>query len=106
MGIQLKVCSIIMGALLLGACAQFATPVAVLPQKPEHEGIEPTLVGVACTHQVLWLISFGDSHVREAKKNGGISEIATVEVVDKVFLANSFPFNIYRRQCTEVSGYS
>lgn len=89
----------------LVGCAEFATPVTVLAPKPEHDGIEPTEVGVACAHKVLWVFSFGDSHIAKAKKNGGVVDIATVEVLEKVFLVNAFPFNFYRRQCTEVTGY-
>ncbi len=101
-----KIACIFLAAFFLAGCADFATPVTVFPPKPEHEGIEPTRIGVACAHNIFWVISFGDSHIREAKKMGGIKHVATVEVIRKSFLADAFPFNIYQKQCTEVSGYA
>ena len=90
----------------LVGCADFATPVTVLPPKPEHQGTEPNRIGVACAHKIFWVISFGDSRFREAKKNGGVKDVATVEVLEKFFPTRYFPFNVYQRQCTEVAGYS
>ncbi len=92
--------------LLVTGCAQNVTPVAVLVPKPEHEGTEPTHVGIACTHKFLWVFSFGDSHISKAREQGSVAHIATVEVTRKVIIANAFPFNLYQRQCTEVAGYS
>lgn len=101
-----RVVFLVMLTSFISGCADFATPVAVLAPKPEHEGKEPTQIGVACAHKIFWVISFGDSHIREAKKKGGVVDIATVEVVNKVFLVDSFPLNFYKRQCTEVAGFS
>ena len=100
--------AVAMGAAIsfLAGCADFATPVTVPAPKPEHEGIEPSQIGVACAYEILWVFSYGDSHIVKAKKNGGIVDIATVEILEKVFLVNAFPFNFYRRQCTEVRAYS
>lgn len=91
--------------LLIAGCADFAVPVAVLPPNPERGGAEPTQFGMACAEKFFWVFSFGDSHLALAKENGGISEIATVEVVRKAFPVNAFPFNVYQRLCTEVVGY-
>ncbi|MEM7044901.1 MAG: TRL domain-containing protein [Pseudomonadota bacterium] len=88
--------------LLLAGCGKAVTPVAVLPPKPEHQGLEPTNVGIACAHKVL-LIPFGDSHIREAKREGGIKDIATVEVFNNSF--GLLGLELYTRQCTEVSGF-
>ena len=93
------------GFLFLAGCAQVATPVSVHTPKPEHEGKEPTQIGIACAHKILWVFSFGDSHIRTAKKNGKVRDIATVETLEKNLLVNAFPFNFYQRRCTEVSGY-
>lgn len=90
---------------LVVGCAEFATPIAVVAPKPEHDGIEPPNVGVACAQRLFWVFSSGDSHIAKAKKSGGIVDIATVEVTRKVFLIDTFPFNFYKRQCTEVRGY-
>ena len=103
---RLRVFSIVVWAALISGCADFATPVAVITPKPEYQGKEPTHVGVACAHKILWVLSFGDSHIREAKRQGGVVHVATVEVIRKVFLVDSFPLNFYKRQCTEVSGFS
>jgi|GEM_PF-5709896 len=92
--------------MLFAGCAEYATPVAVLAPKPEHEGTEPPQVGVACTVNVLWVFAYGDSHISKAKANGSISDIATVEITREVIFADFFPLNLYRRQCTEVAGYS
>lgn len=102
----LKIGSLATGVLLVASCADFATPVAVLAPKPEHEGREPTHVGVACAHKILWVFSFGDSHISEAKRRGNVVDVATVEIIRKVLLVDSFPLNFYKRQCTEVAGYS
>lgn len=91
--------------LLFAGCADFAVPVVVMPPNPEREGTEPTHFGKACAEKYFWVFSFGDSHLALAKANGGISEIATVETVRKAFPVNAFPFNVYQRLCTEVSGY-
>ena len=87
--------------LLFASCAGFTTPVAVLPKMPEHADLEPTNVGFACGYRILWVLKIGDSHVREAKKNGGISDIATVEVKHTIY-----PLGLVQKQCVEVSGYS
>lgn len=101
-----RIASLVVGSIFFVGCAELATPVAVLAPKPEHEGKEPTHIGVACAYKILWVFSFGDSHVREAKRQGGVDDIATVEIVRKVFIADYFPLNLYRSQCTEVSGFS
>lgn len=101
-----RIVSLTAAMLLLAGCADFATPVAVLPPKPEHAGKEPTHTGIACAHKIFWVFSFGDSHFREAKRQGGVVDVATVETISKVLLVDTFPLNFYKRQCTEVSGYS
>lgn len=100
----IRVSLLVMSGLLLASCGQFITPVAVLPPSPEYAGLEPTDVGVACAHRVLYVFSFGDSYIRKAKKLGNIKDIATVEVYENSFRLLGFTF--YERQCTEVSGYS
>ncbi|MGI9504976.1 MAG: TRL domain-containing protein [Geminicoccaceae bacterium] len=101
-----KIAGMLFAALFLASCADFAIPVTVLPPKPEHEGSEPTNFGVACAHRIFWVVSFGDSRIREAKKNGGVKDVATVEVLQKSLPTRTFPLNFYQRQCTEVAGYS
>lgn len=95
-----------LGCLSFAGCSGFTTPVAVLPPSPANAGKDPTHVGVACAHKLLWVFNFGDSHIRTAKKNGSVGEIATVEYVQRTIIVDSFPLNFYKRQCTEVSGYS
>lgn len=87
-------------------CSGLAKPVAVLQPSPANLGKEPTQIGIACAYKILWVFSFGDAHIRTAKEKGRISEIATVETVDKILLVDAFPFNFYKRYCTEVSGFS
>lgn len=102
---RFKTCSLAVGISLLAGCADFATPVTVLAPKPEHEGTEPPLVGVACAYKILWVFSFGDSRIGKAKTEGGVADVATVEVIYKTLLVDTFPLNFYKRQCTEVAGY-
>ncbi|MEM8948944.1 MAG: TRL domain-containing protein [Pseudomonadota bacterium] len=103
---SIKIVAPTLFALLLTACASFVTPVAVLAPQPEHKGAEPDKIGVACAKTILWVFSYGDSHISKAKEMGGITDIATVEVMYKVLLADFFPLDFYRKQCTEVAGYS
>lgn len=106
MSLVMRVGLLVLGCLSLLGCGGFATPAIVLHPSPANAGKEPTQVGIACAHKVLWVFTFGDSHIRTAKKNGGVKEIATVEYIRRTLIVDSFPFNFYKRQCTEVSGYS
>lgn len=101
-----KIACMLLAISCLAGCADVATPVAVLPPRAEHQGLEPADVGVACAYKILWVFSYGDSHIREAKKIGGIKHVATVEVLRKSLIADLFPLNFYQQQCTEVSGYA
>jgi hypothetical protein len=71
-------------------------PVAVL----EAESDEPVKTGEACSIGVLGLWATGDSSVKAAKRNGGITRIATVEEKFKqVFLGARSEY------CTVVTGW-
>ena len=81
---------------LISGCADFATPVAVVTPKLEYQGKEPTHIGVACAYKIPLVMSSGDSHIREAKGEGGVVHVATVEVIKKVVLVDSFPLNFFQ----------
>lgn len=54
--------------------------------------------GVACATSVLGWVAWGDASVEAAKKNGGITEVASVDVKVKSILG------VHATYCTEVRG--
>ncbi len=57
-----------------------------------------TKTGQACTNSVLGLVASGDASIEQAKKNGNITEVSTVN-------ASSFSLLFfYNKYCTIVTG--
>ena len=57
-----------------------------------------TKTGEACTNAVLGLVASGDASIEQAKKNGNITEVSTVN-------ASSFSLLfVYNKYCTIVTG--
>lgn len=54
--------------------------------------------GQACIKNILGVVSTGDSSIKAAAKNGGIKEVATVDVKVKTILG------LYGESCTIVTG--
>jgi hypothetical protein len=57
--------------------------------------------GQACGYNVLWLFSWGDVRITTAMKNGGITEISSVDSKSFQLLPILYGFGRY---CTVVSG--
>ncbi len=80
---------------LLSLCFVFSscsTPIAATSNKVGD------LEGKACSRNILFLIPLGlDSSIYTAAKNGGISEISTVD-------QTSFISGLYNQSCTIVHG--
>ena len=77
--------------------ANTTAPVAALPA----ENTSATLkTGQACATSYLGLWASGDTSIEAAKRNGGITELATVEERFKHIL-----FGIKADYCTVVTGY-
>jgi hypothetical protein len=60
-------------------------------------GVNSTKMGEACQKTIIGLISTGDSSIEKAKKNGGITKVASVDVEKSGFL-------VYGKSCTIVRG--
>jgi hypothetical protein len=60
---------------------------------------ESKLRGEACSHSVLYLVSWGDSSIETAKKNGKITKIASTEFENLGIFAV-----LYHGSCTIVTG--
>ena len=89
--------------LLLTSCAH-VTPQGGLVYHDLKYGVDATAStaaskkGEACLNSVLGLVASGDASIEEAKKNGNITEVATVN-------AHSFSvLFIYNKYCTIVTG--
>ena len=57
--------------------------------------------GQACAYNVLWLFAWGDVRIATAMKNGGITEISSVDSKSFQLLPILYGFGRY---CTVVSG--
>ena len=60
--------------------------------------VEVTKRGEACSTNILGIYASGDASIEAAKKNGGITRVATVDT--KIFAVRPF----YGKVCTIVSG--
>lgn len=58
-----------------------------------------TTSGKACSHSALYLVAWGDSSFETAKKNAGITKIATAEYEQMGILGF-----VYHRFCTVITG--
>ncbi len=93
---------------LAAMAASCAYPVGVLytgtttPDKTDRVTVRasraPTRTGEACASGVLGLVAWGDASVATAKKNGGLSEVYTVDSKLKTIIG------IYTQGCTIVTG--
>lgn len=89
-------------ALLLGACATPATHAGTAlfaqTQQPVMATNAPgTKVGRACATNILGLLIQGDMSIEAAKKNGKITQVATVDTDIKSYA-------VYAEVCTVVTG--
>ncbi|MBR4356103.1 MAG: TRL-like family protein [Elusimicrobiaceae bacterium] len=90
------------GTVLLGACATPATHVGTAlfaqTQQPVMATNAPgTKVGRACAKNILGLLIQGDMSIEAAKKNGRITQVATVDTDIKSYA-------VYAEVCTVVTG--
>ena len=77
--------------------ANTTAPVAALPAKKDGATLK---TGQACATSYLGLWASGDTSIEAAKKNGGITEVATVEERFKHIL-----LGVKADYCTVVTGY-
>ena len=97
-----KVMLLAAGTFLLGACATPATEagVALFAQTTQPlmvTGNTGTRVGRACATNVFGLIVQGDMSVEAAKKNGRITQVASIDKEIKGYA-------VYAEVCTVVTG--
>lgn len=95
--------SVLALSFLLVGCANVAPQGGMLFHDIKY-GIDATSVdeapkrGEACQSSVLFLVGSGDASVEAAKRNAGISKVATVD-------ASSFSvLGFYNKYCTIVTG--
>ncbi|UOG29343.1 adhesin Lsa14 [Leptospira noguchii] len=69
---------------------------------PLGDNTEKTSIGKACSKNILWLVSFGDSSIEAAKADGKITKIASIEYEQLGVLSGI----IYHKFCTVVTGSS
>ena len=90
------------GALMLGACVTPTTHVGTAwftdVQQPTLVTNAPgTKTGRACATNILGIVSKGDMSIEAAKKNGNITQVATVDTDVKSWI-------VYAEVCTVVTG--
>ncbi|WP_025178473.1 adhesin Lsa14 [Leptospira kirschneri] len=64
------------------------------------DNTEKTSIGKACSKNILWLVSFGDSSIEAAKADGKITKVASIEYEQLGVLYGA----IYHKFCTVVTG--
>lgn len=79
---------------LPAAIAFYAAPIGVNQSEP----VKATLRGEACMDNILGIAAFGDASIDAAKRNGGITKVASVERAPVRILT------YYARHCTIVRG--
>lgn len=67
---------------------------------PLGDNAENTSIGKACSKNILWLVSFGDSSIEAAKADGKITKVASIEYEQLGVLYGA----IYHKFCTVVTG--
>ncbi|EMP08112.1 TRL-like family protein [Leptospira interrogans] len=67
---------------------------------PLGDNAENTSIGKACSKNILWLVSFGDSSIEAAKADGKITKVASIEYEQ----LGVFYGAIYHKFCTVVTG--
>lgn len=93
----------ITASLLLGGCATTVSPVigAINVSKwngtVSNPGVSSAKSGEACAQSLFGLFAFGDASIETAKKNAGISKVATVDHSTTNIL-------VYGQYCTVVYG--
>ncbi|MBO7191220.1 MAG: TRL-like family protein [Elusimicrobiaceae bacterium] len=97
-----KVILLAVSTLMLGACATPATEagMALFAQTTQPlmvTGNTGTKVGRACATNVLGLLVSGDMSVEAAKKNGRITQVASIDKEIKGYA-------VYAEVCTVVTG--
>ncbi len=97
-----KAILLVAGALLLGACATPSTEVGIAlfsdtVQPLMVTGNTGTKVGRACGKNILGLFITGDMSVEAAKKDGKITQVASVNKEVKSYA-------VYAEVCTVVTG--
>jgi uncharacterized protein (DUF885 family) len=93
---------------IVGGCAIATTPASnpypawlyqnVKAPVDAENGVEAVKEGKACVTNILGIVATGDASIDEAKRAGGIKEIASVD-----YQVNSV-LGIYARFCTIVKG--
>ncbi|EMJ91658.1 adhesin Lsa14 [Leptospira alstonii] len=64
------------------------------------DNVENTSTGKACSRNILWLVSFGDSSIEAAKADAKIAKVASVEY-EQFGILLGFPYHSF---CTVVTG--
>lgn len=71
----------------------------VATAEPSAPGLNKSKEGTACAQSILGLLARGDASVRQAKANGGITEVTSVDHSARNLL------NIVGEWCTIVRGH-
>lgn len=98
-----KVFGLLAASLVLAACVHPSTQIgnALFMQTTQPvlvSGNSGTKVGKACGKNILGLLIQGDMSVDAAKKNGGITKVASVDKEIKSYA-------VYAEVCTVVKGF-
>jgi len=99
---SMKLIYVLTSLVVLSSCVKSAGGPAAFVNTKEavaaYNNVKVTKRGKACTKNILTLFSFGDSSIEEAKRNGNIKNVASID--------NEF-FNIlgfYQKACVVVRG--
>ncbi len=106
---SMKVGSALVALLLVAGCSSwpragnngaFYTNVSSPVTAFENDSSEPLRYGQACNSGILGLYASGDSTVAAAQRNGGITDVVTIEEQFRHVLLGA-----YTQYCTVVGGY-
>lgn len=93
---------IIFSSCILASCMQSSAGVALYNNATEgmiaYNNVAITKTGEACSKNYLGLIAIGNNSIEEAKSDGNITNIATVDTEFKNILG------IYQHACTIIRG--
>jgi PBP1b-binding outer membrane lipoprotein LpoB len=98
----MKYSIIILSGLLLSSCMQSSAGVAFVNNSTEavaaYNGVKISKTGTSCSETYLGIAAIGSNSIEEAKENGNITNVATVDTKFKNI------FGIYQHACTVVKG--
>ena len=98
----MKNLTILLSAFVLSSCMQSSAGVALINSSTEgvaaYNGVKISKTGTSCSKTYLGLAAIGSNSIDDAKKDGNITKVATVDTEYKNILG------FYQHACTIVKG--